>query len=77
MTISPAQCRAGRALIDWKQPVLAEKAGLGLSTIVDFEHKRRAVSAEAVVAIERALQRAGVEFITRQGAAGVMLKTSK
>jgi hypothetical protein len=37
-------------------------AGLGLSTVVDFERSRRAVSADAVAAIRSALEGADVEF---------------
>jgi len=58
----PSQCRAGRALLDWTQPELAEAAGLGLSTVVDFERQRRRVSDDAMAAIHRALEKAGVEF---------------
>ncbi|QRG09643.1 XRE family transcriptional regulator [Xanthobacter dioxanivorans] len=49
--MTPAQCRAARALLDLTQPALADAAQLGLSTIVDFERSRRAVSAEAAGAI--------------------------
>jgi hypothetical protein len=42
---------------------LAIDAGLGLSTIVDFERDRRAVSTSAQTAIKGALERAGVIFI--------------
>jgi transcriptional regulator with XRE-family HTH domain len=44
------------------QPQLATEAGLGLSTIVDFEKSRRQVSADALVAIYTALESAGVVF---------------
>ena len=44
------------------QPVLADAAGLGLSTIVDYERERRQVSHKAVTAIQAALEAAGVEF---------------
>lgn len=63
MLISPATCRAARALVDWKQPELASAAGLGLSTIVDFEKERRTVSDDAVTAIRTALEAAGVQFL--------------
>ena len=62
MLIIPAQCRAARALLDWTQPDLAKAAGLGLSTVVDFERGRRRVSEDAVSAIRKALERNGVEF---------------
>lgn len=69
MLITPAQCRAARALIDWTQPELAKASGLGLSTVVDFERKRRRVSEDAVSAMRGALERNGVEFTDgeRQG----------
>jgi len=65
--MSPAQCRAGRALLEMTQSELARLAGLGLSTIVDFEKQRRLVSTEAVTAILDALRLAGVEFIEENG----------
>jgi len=63
MAISATQCRAARALLDWNQPELATKAGLGLSTIVDFEKGRRALTAESIAAIRTALEAAGVVFL--------------
>ncbi len=65
--MTPAQCRAARALLNLTQPKLAELANLGLSTIVDFERERRLVSGDAVEAILDALTRAGVEFINENG----------
>jgi len=57
------------------QPRLADAAGLGLSTIVDFERSRREVSEEAVRAIRAALEKAGVEFIDENGGGvGVRLR---
>jgi transcriptional regulator with XRE-family HTH domain len=71
----PSQCRAGRAILDITQGRLAELAGLGLSTLVDFEKGRRKVSEEAVKAIQDALHRAGVEFIDENGGGpGVRLR---
>jgi len=63
--MTPSQCRAARALIKLTQPKLAEAAGLGLSTVVDFEKQRRAsVSEEAVSAMRAALESAGVIFLS-------------
>jgi len=73
--ISPAQCRAGRALLEITQTQLAASAALGLSTVVDYEKERRQVSPESVEEIRRALVRAGVEFIDENGGgAGVRLR---
>lgn len=71
--MTPSQCRAGRALLDWTQGELAEASGLGLSTVVDFERDRRRVSDEAMEAIRQALGKAGVEF-TNGKRPGVRLK---
>ncbi len=70
-----SQCRAARALIGMTQPDLARAASVGLSTIVDFERERRAVSDTAVAAIRAALESAGVEFLDANGSGpGVRLK---
>ena len=73
-SITPGQCRAARALLDITQPELAEAAGLGLSTIVDFEKSRRDVSRAAVHAMQRALEKAGIQFIRGNGGLGVQLR---
>jgi predicted transcriptional regulator len=73
--ITASQCRAGRALLDITQTGLAERAELGLSTVVDFEKGRRQVSTTAAKAIQEALERAGVEFIDENGGGpGVRLR---
>jgi transcriptional regulator with XRE-family HTH domain len=73
--ITPGQCRAARALLDITQPELAEAAGVGLSTVVDFEKSRRDISRAALHAILRALDKAGVQFIARNGGGpGVRLR---
>lgn len=75
--ISPAQCRAARALLEWNQPVLAEAAGVSPSTLRDFESGKRTPIANNLVAIQSALEAAGVIFISAgevaQGA-GVTLR---
>ena len=78
LSMTPAQCRSGRALVDLTQPKLAESASLGLSTVVDFERQRRTVSGEAVDAMCRALQAAGVIFIDENGEGpGVRLRKER
>jgi predicted transcriptional regulator len=73
--LAPAQCRAGRALLDMSQTQLAGLANLGLSTVVDFERKRRQVSEASVKAIVDALEQAGVSFIDENGGGqGVRLR---
>ena len=67
LKISPAQARAARGLLGITQAELAGSAGLGLSTIVDFERERRQVSPAAVDAIAVAFENAGLEFISENG----------
>jgi hypothetical protein len=66
-TITSGQCRAARGLIEMTQTELAALANLGLSTIVDFEKARRDVSREAKESIRKALEKAGVQFIEKNG----------
>lgn len=73
--ISPAQCKAARALLGITQPELAELASLGLSTVVDFERGRRQLSEAAVKSLQNALEHAGVKFIPENGeGSGVRLR---
>ena len=72
-TISAAQIRAARGLIDWSQTQLAKEAGVGISTIADFERGRRTPIGNNLAAIQRALEAAGVEF-TNGNEPGVKLK---
>lgn len=73
--MTPEQCRSARALLGLTQPQLARAAGLGLSTIVDFERERRMISEQANGAIRVALEQAGVQFIDENGGGpGVRLR---
>ena len=73
--MTPAQARAGRALLGWSQPRLADAAALGLSTVVDFERTRRVVADPSIASIRAALEAAGIEFIPENGGgAGVRLR---
>jgi len=53
---------------------LAEAAGVGLSTVVDFERRRREVASESVGAMLIAFEAAGIEF-TNGKRPGVRMKT--
>ena len=76
MAISPAQCRAARGLIAMDQAVLAEAANVSRNVIIDFEKGRRVPTRNNLAAIQRVLEKAGVEF-TNGEALGVRLRKLK
>jgi DNA-binding XRE family transcriptional regulator len=61
--ISPAQCRAARALLSWTQAELAERASLSRKTVADFEQENRDVHVRTRHDIATTLEKAGVEFL--------------
>lgn len=79
--ITGAQVRAAKALIGWSGSDLAEKAGIGLSTIRRIEGcdgVLEAASVKTIQAIQRALELGGVEFIgSPEEGPGVRLKLKK
>jgi transcriptional regulator with XRE-family HTH domain len=60
--VTPAQCRAARGLIDWSQQQLAEAAGVGIVTVRQFEAGKGQPRRATLAVIEKALEKAGVEF---------------
>jgi transcriptional regulator with XRE-family HTH domain len=69
--IIPKQCKAARALLDWKQSDLAAAARVSLTTIKNFEASLKKANYITVQAIQMALEKAGIEFL---GDTGVKLK---
>jgi len=65
--ITPSQCRAARALIEWSRDDLAEASRVGLRTLVDFERGARSPRAVTLDALRRALEIAGVIFVDQNG----------
>jgi len=76
--ISPAQIRAARALIGWKQTDLAANAGVSEMSIKNIERGATDPKASTLRLIQSALEAAGVLFldegVNREGGAGVRLK---
>lgn len=63
MSISAAQCRAARALLDWSQEQLAKNAHVSRATIADFERNFREPIRNNMISIASALEAAGITFI--------------
>ena len=73
--MTPAQCRAARALVGMSQDDLVEASGVAKGTIATFELGQRQPYARTLAAIRSALEAAGVEFIEENGGgAGVRLR---
>jgi ribosome-binding protein aMBF1 (putative translation factor) len=76
-SLSSAQIRAARALLRWSAADLAREASLGANTVRRAEVAEEGTSLTAAneLAIRRALEAAGVEFIDENGGgAGVRLR---
>lgn len=70
--ISPAQCRAARALLEWTQQDLAEAAEIGNATIRNFESGKSLPQSATLRILVQALQAAGVDFIDDERGEGVV-----
>ena len=73
--ITIAQIKAARAILGLKQTELADLAGVSLATINNIERKATAPHRSSLLAIQLALEKAGIEFIGKNGGGpGVRLK---
>ena len=83
MSIAPtvllaAQCRAGRALIEWSVERLAKACAVELQVVTEFEARFRRPDPETLGRIRAVLVEAGVDFIDENGGgAGARLKLSR
>lgn len=74
-TISAAQVRAARGLLNWSRDELVTVSGVPKSTLVRLEDGATAPRASTITAIRKALEAAGVEFIPQNGGGpGVRLR---
>lgn len=73
MTLSAAQCRAARALLDWTQAELARRADISPGTVRGFEVGRHALHRATAAAICRAFEAEGLVLLDpgRDGGEGV------
>jgi ribosome-binding protein aMBF1 (putative translation factor) len=61
-TITPAQIRGARGMLDWSLMDLARAAGVSVSTVKRIDDTRMVVSPDKVSMVQGALEAAGVEF---------------
>ncbi len=75
--VTPAQCRAARALLNWSQGELRERTKMSQKTISDFELGLRQPYGRTLLDLRRAFEEAGVIFFDPEegvGGSGVRLK---
>ena len=72
--ITGRQVRAARALLNWKQDMLAEKALVALTALKRLESERGLPIHESTQdQVRRALENAGILFVESDRGRGVML----
>ena len=76
--LSPAQCRAARALLGWSQSDLEIRAKVARKTLADFESGKRRPYERTLRDIREAFEAAGISFVgdgevSEGGGAGVRL----
>lgn len=77
--LEPAQIRAARALLGWRQEDLSKASGVGTATIQRIEKSDRQIAGyvSTLVRIQKAFQEAGVLFIDDDEMAGIGLRLAK
>ena len=77
--LTSAQIRAARALVRWRAQDLARESSVGVATIrrAELTDAETSMTAANDLAVRRALESAGVEFIDENGGGpGVRLRKS-
>jgi len=77
--LEPAQIRAARALLGWRQEDLSKAAGVGTATIQRIEKNDGPVTGyvSTLVRIQSAFENAGVLFINDDETAGIGLRLAR
>lgn len=70
--MTPEQCRAARAWLNWAQDALAKAANVGVSTVRDFEAGRRDPTRNNLAAMKAALEGGGISFLDSEKERGVV-----
>lgn len=65
--ITPAQCRAARALLNWSQPNLAARCDMHVQTISAFESENGSPTKKTLEKILKTLESHGVELLPNNG----------
>jgi transcriptional regulator with XRE-family HTH domain len=74
--VTSRQIRAARALLGWTQETLADRALVAINTVRAIEQERPYPKSDTIEAVRRALEKAGVLFLT-DGAMGEGVRLAK
>ena len=79
--ITPEQCRAARALLDWTQMDLGSRANISNQTVRNFEHRTSQLKDSTAKLLRLIFEAEGVRFIgdgeaSLDGGPGVRLEES-
>jgi transcriptional regulator with XRE-family HTH domain len=75
--ITARQSRAARALLDWTQETLADKALVSLTALKRLESSQHAVYESTEDQVRRTLEASGIVFLSSDQGEGVMLVHAK
>ena len=77
--IEPAQIRAARALLGWRQEDLSKASGVGTATVRRIESANSSATSyvSTLARIQAAFETAGILFIDDDGSAGVGVRLAK
>ena len=77
-TITPAQIRGARGMLDWSLMDLAKAAGVSVSTVKRINDAHTVVSPATVSIVQRALEAAGIDFLDdEEDGRGMKLKPQR
>jgi len=71
--MTPEQCRAARAMLNWSQDKLAEAAHISVITVRTFEGGKSKPQPSTLYLMRQAFEQEGIEF-TNGDAPGVRLR---
>lgn len=74
MTITTAQIRGARAVLNWSQTDLADRTGISATSIGSIENGQSSPRANTLQTIQKTFEKAGIEFL---GTTGIRLKTGE
>ena len=67
MTITTAQIRGARGILNWSQSDLAERTGISATSIGSIENGQSTPRANTISTIQKAFENSGIEFIGLDG----------